>query len=58
MNYFISLFRISFNLVFSSKNVLTLKVPTLQNGQTHSNNSSAVVNKLLECVGPFCGVGA
>ena len=29
---------------------LTLLAPTSQNGQTHSNNSPAVVEKLFECV--------
>ena len=29
-----------------------------KNGQTHSNNSSALADKLFECVWPFCGVGA
>ena len=33
-------------------------MPTLQNGQTHSNNSSAVADRLFECVWPFCGIGA
>ena len=33
-------------------------MPTLQNGQTHSNNSSGVADKLFECVWPFCGIGA
>ena len=32
-------------------------MPTPQNGQTHSNNSSAVVEEVFECVWPFCGVG-
>ena len=32
--------------------VLTLQAPIPQNGQTHSNNSS------VECVGPFCEIGA
>ena len=36
---------------------LTLKVPTPQNGQTHSNNLSARADELFECVWPFCGVG-
>ena len=36
---------------------LTLQVPTPQNGQTHSNNSSAIAI-FFECVWPFCGVGA
>ena len=27
-----------------------------QNGQTHSNNSSAFADELFECVWPFCGV--
>ena len=37
---------------------LTLYTPTSQNGQKHSNNSSAVADKFFECVWPFCGVGA
>ena len=37
---------------------LTLSVPTSQNGQTHSNNSSAVADELFECVWPFCEVCA
>ena len=32
-------------------------MPTSQNGQTQSKNSSAVAEELFECVGPFCGVG-
>ena len=35
---------------------LTLQAPTPENGQTHSNKSSAVADKLFECVWPFCGV--
>ena len=31
------------------------QAPTPQNGQTHSNNSSATTAK---CFWPFCGVGA
>ena len=38
--------------------ILTLKTPIPQNGQTHSNNSSAVTNELFECVWPFCGIGS
>ena len=38
--------------------LLTLLAPTPQNGQTHSNNSSATANEFFECVWPFCGVGA
>ena len=33
-------------------------MPNPQNGQTLSNNSSAVADELFECVWPFCGVGA
>ena len=33
-------------------------MPTPQNGQTHSNNSSTVDDGLLRCVWPFCGVAA
>ena len=29
-----------------------------QNGQTHSNNFSALTEELFECVLPFCRVGA
>ena len=32
-------------------------MPIIQNGQIHSNNSSAVRDELFECVRPFCGVG-
>ena len=39
-------------------NYLTLQAPTPQNGQTHSNNSSANADELFECVRPFRGVGA
>ena len=38
--------------------VLTLYAPTPQNGQTHSDNSSAKADGLFEYVWPFCGVGA
>ena len=31
---------------------------TPQNGQTRSNNSSAVTDEYFECVWPFCGFGA
>ena len=37
--------------------VLTLYTPTLQNGQTHSNNSSVVADEMFECVWPFCEIG-
>ena len=37
---------------------ITLSAPTLQNGQTQSNNTSAIAEELFECVWPFCGVGA
>ena len=33
-------------------------MPTPPNGQTHSNNSLAVVDKLFECVSLFGGVDA
>ena len=39
-------------------NGLAPYAPTPQNGQTHSNNSSATADELLECVWWFCGVGA
>ena len=42
----------------SNSVMLTLKAPTPQNGQTHSNNSSTTADKLFEWVWPFCGVGA
>ena len=32
------------------KEILTLQVPNPQNGQTHSNNSPAVADKLFESV--------
>ena len=38
-------------------NVLTLYTSTPQNDQTHSNNSSATVEELFECIWPFLGVG-
>ena len=37
---------------------LNLQVPNLQNGQKHSNNSSAIADKLFDCVCTFYGVGA
>ena len=43
---------------FRTFSFLTILVPTPQNGQTHSISTSAVANELLECVWPFCGVGA
>ena len=44
---------------FKTKNpVLTLSATTPQNGQTHSNNSSATANEMFHCVWLFCGVGA
>ena len=38
--------------------LLTLSVPTRQNDQKHSNNSSVVADKLFQCVWPFGGVDA
>ena len=35
----------------------TMWTPTLQNGQIHSNNSSAIAYELLEFDWLFCGVG-
>ena len=32
-------------------------MPIQQNGQTHSNNSSATADEWFECVWPFCKVG-
>ena len=37
---------------------LALQAPTLQNGQTHSNNLLAVSHELFECVWSFFGIGA
>ena len=37
---------------------LTFKAPATQNGQTHSNNSSATADELFQCVWLFCGVEA
>ena len=37
---------------------LNLYALTPQNSQTHSNNSLALADELLECVWPFSGVGA
>ena len=36
--------------------ILTLKEPTLQNGQTHSNNSSAIADECLSVFDPFVGL--
>ena len=36
--------------------VLTHWAPTPQNGQTHSDNLSAIADKLFECILPFCGL--
>ena len=33
-------------------------MPGPQTGQTHSDNLSAFVEDLFECVWPFCGAGA
>ena len=50
------------NCIFSNVKILfydlTLYVPIPQNGQTHSNNLSALADELFECVWPFCGVDA
>ena len=35
-----------------------VKCQSQKNGQTHSNNSSAVADELFECVWLFCVVGA
>ena len=32
-------------------------MPTPQNGQTHSNNLSAIADELFECIWTFCGIG-
>ena len=41
----------------SLRNNWTFYALTPKNGQTHSNNSSAVTDELSECVWPFCGFG-
>ena len=41
-----------------SKGLITLLAPISQNGQTHSNNSSATADGLFDYVWPFCKVGA
>ena len=38
--------------------LLSLYVPTPQNGQTRSNHSLAIADELFKYVWPFCGVGA
>ena len=38
--------------------MLTLSATTPQNGQTHSNTSSATANEMFDCVWLFFGVGA
>ena len=43
-------------LVFAK--YLTLQVPSPQNSQTHSKNSSGFAEELLECVWLICAVGA
>ena len=35
---------------------LTVSAPALQDGHTHSNNSSAIAGEFLECVWPFYGL--
>ena len=42
--------RIFLNLDLITVSLNPLKVPTPQNGQTHSNNSSATSDELVECV--------
>ena len=49
-------FFINFPHLLNKSSALSLQTP--QNGQTHSNNSSVVADKLFERVWPFCGVGA
>ena len=34
--------------------VINLLVPTPQNGQTHSNISTAFCRRIVECCRPFC----
>ena len=41
-----------------SNKFLIIWAPTLQNGQTRSNNLSATADELLEFAWPFCEVGA
>ena len=38
--------------------LLTFLAPISQNGQTHSNNLPAICQWIIECVWPFCGIGA
>ena len=50
-------------VIFLSKELVTIESvinplsANFTNGQTHSNNSSAVADKLFECVRLFCGIG-
>ena len=44
--------------ILKCNTVLSLLALTPQNDKTHSNNSSAFVDELCECVWPFGGVGA
>ena len=54
--------KVSETLIFtfhtSYARILTLLAPTLKNGQTHTNNSSAIAEELFECVWSFWGAGA
>ena len=36
--------------------MVEIQAQTPQNGQAHSNNSSAVANEVCECVWPFLGL--
>ena len=49
---------LTFDIIGIPNSHLTISAPTPQNGQTHSNNLSAIADELFECVWPFCGVGA
>ena len=42
--------RMTYIVNASYMQVLTLKAPTPQNSQTHSNNSSATADELFDCV--------
>ena len=48
-----SLSRPEVDFSWDAETRLTLQVPTTQNGQTHSNNSSAKADEFFECVDHF-----
>ena len=57
-NFFLSQFFAKPNFVVLVWKYFEFLASSPQNGQTHSNNSSAVVDELFEFVWPFCKVGA